>query len=218
MNRRYIYRSWIQEPVSWNYYNGYWDFDGYPYYVHRGYRYRYSPVEMCQYELVDGDNYSVVKTYPQEACTTAYDTCAAERDTMNSTISVERYFCAERVNKELEQQPTEVFQGSAIELTEAQKAEIDTFLDDKDFMDVFYDGRNGELSKCAIYKNGGLFSSGNEFGCRWSVKVGEQNFPMTDGSVCSDDASAEDVGCNVGNEKENAGCILQQAIQAGLCL
>jgi hypothetical protein len=92
VNRRFIYRSWLQEPVYWHYGNGYWDIDGYPYYVYRGYRYRYSPVELCQYELVDGNNYSVVKTYSQAACSVAFDKCAVDRDAMNRTVAMERYF------------------------------------------------------------------------------------------------------------------------------
>jgi hypothetical protein len=172
---------------------------------------------MCQYELVDGNDYSVTQTFPVQACSAAYDTCAVQRDLLNAPLGMERYFCAEKVDADLAQQATEVFQASSVELTEAQKAQIDAFLDDMDFKDVFNAGRD-EVGNCSIVKNGGLFSSGNQFNCRFTVKVGDKAFPMTDESVCSDDSQADAVGCNVGNEKENAGCILQQAIQAGLCL
>jgi hypothetical protein len=217
VNRRFIYRSWLQEPVSWYYNDGYWDFDGYPYYVHRSYRYRYSPVEMCQYELVDGNDYTVTQTFPVEACTTAYDACAVQRDALNSPLGIERYFCAEKVDAELAQQPTEVFQASTTDISDAQEAAISSWLSGMEYKDIFDEGRDS-VGNCSIWKNGGVFSSGNDFKCRWTVKVGDKAFPLTDESVCSDDDAAAKVGCNVGNEKENAGCILKQAIQAGLCL
>ncbi len=216
VSRRYVYRRWIQEPVVFSYSNGYWDIGGYPYYVYRGYRYRYDPVDVCQYELVDGSDYSTVKTYT-EACSVAYDKCAVERDTLNTTLGMERYFCAEAVDKDQEQTESEVYQASAVEMTEAKLAEIKSFLSYRDHKDLFKEGRDG-IGKCAVVKNGGLFSGGNEFGCKFTVKVEGKAFPMVDESICSDSSAAEEIGCDVGNEKENAGCIMEKAIEAGYCL
>lgn len=172
---------------------------------------------MCQYELVDGETYTTVKTYPLAACTVAYDQCSTERDTLNRTIGLERYFCAEAVDADLEAKP-EDYRGAAIEITEAQRAAIASYLDDRSYKDIFHDGNSDGVGKCSIVKVGGLFGAGNAHGCKFQVNVGEKAFPLIDGSICSDDSSAEEVGCSVGNEKENAGCILQTAIQAGYCL
>lgn len=215
VSRRYVYRRWIQEPVIFTYSDGYYDMDGYPYYVHHGYRYRYNPIETCKYELVDGDNYQTVREYAEQACTQAYDTCAVERDTMNRAIGMERYFCAEAVDSDLEQQDTTTYQPTAVEITEAQRSAIEQFLLGKDNSDVF---KAGPVGKCSIVKIGGLFSSGNKFGCKYVVKVSDKAFPLTDESICSEEAQAEAMECNVGTEKENAGCIMTAAIKAGYCL
>jgi hypothetical protein len=213
----YIYRRWVQWPVAYWYNDGYWDIDGYPYYVHRGYRYRYNPVEMCQYELVDGDSYTTVRTFPVDACTVAYDACATERDHLNRQINLERYFCAEAVDNDLEAKPEE-YVGSVNNIQDAQAAAIAAFLADKDYRDIFDAAKDSMVGKCNISKVGGLFGMGNPHGCKYQVNVGGKAFPVADGSVCSDDKSADEIGCSVGNEKENAGCILQVAVQAGYCL
>ena len=49
------------------------------------------------------------------------------------------------------------------------------------------------------------------------MNVGQKAYPAVNGSVCSDDQQAAQVGCDVGNEKENAGCILKQAVESGYC-
>lgn len=218
LNRRYIYRRWVLEPCAWHYHNGYWDMDGYPYYVHRGYRYRYHPVETCQYELVDSEGNVTVKTYPEAACGRAYDTCASERDTMNNNIGAERYFCAEAVDEDLSAPDTTTYNPT--DISAERTSAIASFLANKDFKDLYKQGRESEIGdgKCTIKKIGGLFNSGNKYDCKYLVQVGGKTFPLVDESICSDDSQAEAVGCNVGSEKENAGCILQNAIEAGLCI
>ena len=213
----YIYINWIQYPVQYWYTDGYWDMGGYPYYVHRGYRYRYHPVEMCQYELVDAENYTTLKTYPLQACTTAYDTCAVERDTMNRTIGLDRYLCAEAVDKDQTAAASD-YNRTAVELTEAKKATIAAYLEDMSFKDIFVDGFNSGVGSCSITNVGGMFGNRNPFNCKFQVNVGEKAYPAVNGSVCSDDYAAEAVDCNIGNEKENAGCILKLAIESGYCI
>ena len=208
----YIYRRWVQYPVHYWYYNGYWEIDGYPYYVNHGYRYRYSQVDLCQYELVDANDYTTVRTFPVQACTTAYDQCAVERDQMNRSISTERYFCAEAVEKDQEVADASSYRGSAVEMTDAKRAEIKAYLSGMNYKDIF---RDGTVGACQIVKIGGIFSSST---CKYQVNVNEKAYPAVDGSVCSAPASAEAVDCNVGNEKMNAGCILKQAIESGYCL
>lgn len=217
INHHYIYRRWVQYPVNYWYTDGYWDIDGYPYYVNRGYRYRYNPVEMCQYELVDAENYTTVKVYALQACTTAYDTCAVERDSMNRTVGMERYFCAEAVDADLAQAQDADYQGSAVEMTDAKKAAIAAYLEDMSFKDLYQDAANNGVGTCTITNVGGLFGNRSPFNCKYQVNVGAKAYPAVDGSVCSDDSQAASVDCNVGNEKENAGCILKQAVQSGYC-
>jgi hypothetical protein len=217
VGHHYIYRRWVQYPVNYWYTDGYWDIDGYPYYVNRGYRYRYNPVEMCQYELVDAENYTTVKVYPLQACTTAYDQCAGERDTMNRTVAMERYFCAEAVDNDLAQANDSEYQGSAVEMTEAKKAAIAAYLEDMSFKDLYKDAANNGVGTCTITNVGGVFGNRSAYDCKYQVNVGSKAYPAVNGSVCSNDAAAEAVDCAVGNEKENAGCILKQAIQSGYC-
>ncbi len=217
VSQRHIFYRWIQEPVVFEYNDGYWDIDNYPYYVYHGYRYRYSPVEMCKYDLVDGNDYTTVRTYEQ-ACTGGYDACAIERDTMNHTIGMERYFCAEAVDEEFEQSNASTYQSTPVTIGDVKRAAIVAFLEGKTFKDLFKAGKAKKAGKCVIKKQGWLLDPQNDFGCKYVVKVSDKAFPLVDGSVCSEDTQAALVGCNVGTEKENAGCILQQAVQAGYCL
>jgi hypothetical protein len=215
VSRVHIYRRWVQEPVIFTYSDGYNTIENYPYYVHRGYRYRYNPVELCQYELVDGDSYSTQRRFQLEACTTAYDSCAAERDQLNNSLGVERYFCAEAVDEDLAETETEVFQPAPVEMTPAKIAAISAFLEGKSMKDLFNEAK---LGNCGIFKIGRIFSSGNEFNCKYILKVEGLAFPMTDESVCSEASAAQVIGCNVGTQQENIGCIFKQAIEAGYCL
>ena len=188
--------------------------DNYPYYVYNGYRYRYNPVEMCQYELVDSSDYTVVRTFPVQACTAGYDTCAVERDTANQTAGSNRFYCVERVDQDLENVNTEDYTSSPTDISDQQQAAIDTYLADKSFMDIFNDGYNYGVNSCVVV---GLI--GNEDDCDYIVKVGynEEWYPEVDGSICSDNSVAAKMGCAVGTEEENTGCILQRAIQEGYC-
>jgi hypothetical protein len=213
----YVYVRWVQYPVDYYYYNGYWDIDGYPYYVNHGYRYRYSPVDYCQYELVDASTNTTVTTYPVQACSTAYDQCAVERDQRNRTIGLEQYFCAEAVDADIAATDPTEYQGSTVVMTEARASAIRSYLSGMDFKDIFNDAFDYGVNNCSIERVGGLFGAGNDHGCKFQVKVGSKAYPAVDGSVCSDAAAAEKVDCNVGNEKQNAGCIMKQAIQSGLC-
>jgi hypothetical protein len=213
----YIYRRWVQYPVAYWYTDGYWDIDGYPYYVNRGYRYRYNPVEMCQYELVDAENYTTLKVYPLQACTTAYDQCAVERDTMNRTIGLERYFCAEAVDAEFVQADDSNYRSSSVEMTEVKKLAIKDYLEYMSYKYLYKDAANYGVGACSITNVGGMFGNRSDYDCKYQVNVGQKAYPAVNGSVCSNDSQAALVGCSVGNEKENAGCILKQAIQSGYC-
>ena len=204
--------------MIFTYSNGYWDIGGYPYYVYQGYRYRYDPVDYCQYQLVDSETYYTVTNYAVQACSVAYDACAIDRDSLNNSVGAERYFCAEAVDEDLqssEEQTEQEYDPTPIEMSEERIATIEAFLSGKSFMDVYNDSNVGN---CAIYRIGGALSSGNQFGCKYIVKVGQDVFPAADQSVCSQDAQAAAIGCNFGDEKTNTGCILQQAIEAGYCL
>lgn len=93
-NYNYIYGHWIFYPAT-GYNNGYWKLDNYPYYVYNGYRYRYSSVDYCNYQLVDQNNHMVVNNYWNQICNTGYDACSLERDRLNSGMGEYRYFCSE---------------------------------------------------------------------------------------------------------------------------
>ncbi len=93
--RHHVYRNrWVR----WNdsRYDGvFWEND-YPYLGYRGYRYRYSPVEYCDYELVDDYTDQVFDRFYGMTCQDAYDYCADLRDDLNySEPYGNRYFCAE---------------------------------------------------------------------------------------------------------------------------
>lgn len=92
--RTYVYRDrWVR----WNdsRIDGiYWEND-YPVYTYRGFRYRYSPVEMCDYELVDEYTGQVFERFYGMSCQDSYDYCADLRDDLNFSEYADRYFCAE---------------------------------------------------------------------------------------------------------------------------
>ena len=211
VNRRYIYYRWIQEPVYTSYSNGYYDIDGYPYYVDSGYRYRYSPVETCKYELVDGATNMAVEQYPENVCNYAYDTCAQRRDELNSNIGLDQYFCAEAVDPDLQQSEDEVFDPT-LEQDEMRSATVRALLEGKSYQDLFNTGLY-TLGSCVI-----LNLRGNENGCRYIVTVNGEYFPDTEGNICSAPQVAVQVGCHVGTEQENAGCLFKKAIMQGRCL
>lgn len=213
----HVYIRWIQYPVFYWYTDGYWMIDDYPYYVSRGYRYRYDPVDLCQYELVDAETYTTVKKYPIAACNIAYDTCAVERDAMNRTIGLERYFCAESVDDDLKPTESNDYRGTAVEMTEARRAAIKAYLAGMSYKDIFHDASENGVGPCSITKVGGILGAGNKYNCKFQVNVKDKAYPAVNGSVCSDGDQAAAVNCNVGNEKENAGCIMRQAIESGYC-
>jgi hypothetical protein len=212
VEHRYIFRRWIQEPVIFSYHNGYWEINRYPYYVHYGYRYRYSPVEYCQYQLVDSNTYSVVTDYGLQVCSVSYDLCAADRDLMNNSANAQRYFCAEGVYTDLQTTSDAEYSPSPIPIDQTQMSTIDSYLAGKDYIDLLRAGKNG-IGKCSIQE-----PNEDPNSCRYVIKVGDQSYPQTDGSVCSQEDAASKMGCNVGSQKENAGCIIKAAIQEGYCL
>jgi hypothetical protein len=210
VGRHHIYRRWVLFPVMFTYGNGYWAIDGYPYYVHNGYRHRYNLVEKCQYQLIDGNDYTVVKDFGIVECNAGYDACATERDALNRPLGVERFFCAEAVDEDLQNTNTDEYSPYPVTMDAAKKAAVSAYLSGMSFAGLWEDGYKGGVGSCLIYK-----LRGNEHGCKWTVTVGDEYYPNTNGEVCS--ATASLVGCDVGDEKDNVGCILKQAVQEGLC-
>ena len=208
VRRHYIYYRWIQEPVVWTYTDGYWEIDNYPYYVDNGYRYRYNPVETCKYDLVDGNDYTVVRQF-EDACNVAFDRCAVERDNLNRPIGLDRFFCAESVDDDLIVEDRTEYNPLPTDMTAARQATIEAYLKDKSFLDLFNDGREG-IGNCKIEKR---FLKK----CRYMVKVDGKSFPDPTGAICSAPEKAELVGCKESNQKGNAGCILEKAILQGHC-
>lgn len=94
---RYVYWDrWLRYGVSYN--DGFFYLDSYPYFVYNGYRHRYSPVDTCDYELVDGFDNRTVTTFHGRNCRQGYDMCADQRDEMNYRSYDHRYFCAESID------------------------------------------------------------------------------------------------------------------------
>lgn len=94
---RFVYwDNWIRYRVSHN--DGFVIIDGYPYYVYNGYRHRYSSYDRCDYDLVDGWDNRVERTFYGYTCQQAYDYCADLRDDLNWRRSDYRYFCSERID------------------------------------------------------------------------------------------------------------------------
>lgn len=92
---RYIYwNTWVRYRTD--YVNGYYWYNDYPYFVYNGYRHRYSHMDTCNYELVDGYTNTTYRTFPGYTCTTGYDLCSNLRDSMNWQSTGYRYFCSER--------------------------------------------------------------------------------------------------------------------------
>jgi hypothetical protein len=224
--QRYIYRTWIQMPVADHYNDGYWEIGGYPYYVYEGYGYRYNPVETCQYQLVDGEDYKVAITYNENACDFAYNECAQDRDQFNTEVGMDRFFCAEAVDSEYTNDgtgydplPTSIPGPTPVpvpvpapQISAAHQAQINSLIG-MSHKDVWKQGWYKGVGECAIVK-----LSGNPLDCRWIVKSGNDWAPEVDGSVCSQSLQAMKVGCAVGDEKQNIGCILKKAVTEGKCL
>lgn len=94
---RYVYwDNWIRYRVSYN--DGFVIIDGYPYFVYNGYRHRYSSYDRCDFDLVDGWDNRVERTFYGYTCQQAYDLCADLRDDLNWRRSDYRYFCSERLD------------------------------------------------------------------------------------------------------------------------
>jgi hypothetical protein len=91
---QFIYwNTWLRYRVTWN--DGfYWN--NYPFFVYNGYRHRYSHMDTCNYELVDGYTNNVQRSYPGYSCNTGYDLCANLRDSLNWQSTGYRYFCSEK--------------------------------------------------------------------------------------------------------------------------
>lgn len=186
--------------------------DNYPYYVRRGYRYRYHPVELCPYQLVDSSSYTAVTSYPVRSCTSAYDQCANDRDNMNRYLYSDRYFCAENVDYDLANNNDYDWNPYANDVNDSQQASIENYLWGKSYLDIFYDAQSYGVGSCQIQKT----YNSSYYNSEYVVKAGSSSYPEVDGSVTSSTASW--IGCNVGSAEENAGCIMKAAIQEGYCL
>lgn len=92
--RDIYWNQWIRVRINYN--DGYHWYNNYPYFVYNGYRHRYSPVEYCDYELVDGYNNNTHTAFHGQSCQSAYDRCANLRDDLNYYAGDYRYFCSER--------------------------------------------------------------------------------------------------------------------------
>ncbi|MDO9578485.1 MAG: hypothetical protein Q7J16_11420 [Candidatus Cloacimonadales bacterium] len=92
---RYIYRGiWIRYYFFHD--DGFFFYDGYPYYVYDNYFHRYSDTDTGSYDLVDSITDKVYATFYGVSLKQSYDRCADMRDRLNNEEGFYRYFCAER--------------------------------------------------------------------------------------------------------------------------
>ena len=84
---RIPYSSWV---------NGYRFYNDYPYFIYNGYLHRYSNIDRCDYELVDGWTNETIDYFDNYQCNQGYDLCASDRDYYNRMENGYRYFCSER--------------------------------------------------------------------------------------------------------------------------
>ncbi|MCF7813702.1 MAG: hypothetical protein K9N40_04405 [Candidatus Cloacimonetes bacterium] len=76
--------------------NGFFFYNGYPYYVYNNHIHRYSFDDQGFYDLVDSDTDEVYATFYGRNLKESYDRAAEIRDLMNNEEGYYRYFCAER--------------------------------------------------------------------------------------------------------------------------
>ncbi len=210
--RRHIYRYWVFQPAPYTYGWGYREIDDYPWWIYNGYRFRYHPVELCDYELVDGETNLTVRSFGQMACSTSYDICASERDTSNAVAGYERYFCAERVGDEYSNPDDGTFDPTETEISPERMARIDEYLRVTSDLGAYNDAVEGRLGPCSVWR-----LRENPFYCEYRAKVNDQYYPDAEGEVCSAPEQADLIGCHVGTEQENAGCIIKHAVYNGYC-
>lgn len=79
-----------------NYRRGYY-YHNYPYYGYRGYIYRYSNKDICNYQLVKAETNEVLGSFDNYTCKNGYDYCASERDSMNLNTLKDNYFCRDNL-------------------------------------------------------------------------------------------------------------------------
>lgn len=95
INPIFIYRGiWIRYYFVHD--DGFFFYNGYPYYVYHNYIHRYSFVDPGFYDLVDSYTDEVYATFYGKNLKESYDRAAEIRDILNNAEGEYRYFCAER--------------------------------------------------------------------------------------------------------------------------
>jgi len=91
----FIYRGiWIRYYFVHD--DGFFFYDGYPYFVYHNYLHRYSIFDPGFYDLVDSETDEIYATFYGKSSKQSYDRAAAVRDLLNNEEGYYRYFCAER--------------------------------------------------------------------------------------------------------------------------
>ena len=211
----YYYNRWMMEPTYFYYGTGFNCMGGYPYYVHDGYRYRYSDKDICDYDLIDTEKGNSIQSFYSLSCNVAYDKCAKKRDQLNGSYQYNRYVCVEKMDNDLWDSAKKRIPSLTTELTAKEKAELESFVSSNTPQKLFKLGKKG-LNKCKIKK---INRTKNEFGCNYFVQVDGKTYPFNDGTVCSHtkNSGAAALGCESGSQMKNAACILSLAILEGYC-
>jgi hypothetical protein len=214
VGNQYIYKNWIYYPTPYQYQTGFHCMDGYPYYVYNGYRHRYSEVDLCNYDLYDQDDKTIIKTYYGIECKKAFDLCSAKRDQLNDDEAFERYNCVERVDDDLAQANVDNIPSLINHKTPQEIEAIKTYLKESKESKIFKDGADG-LGVCKIKK----VDRTKNNGCNYLIEVKGKGYPMLNNSVCSnsDRSHSRSYGCDTSSQKVNATCLLALAVAEGYC-
>ncbi len=214
LSSAYYYNSWVMEPTLFYYSPGFHCVNGYPYYIDSGYQHRYSEIDLCNYELVDLDDKTVVKTYHSQSCKVGFDSCAAKRDQLNSTKYAHRYACLEKADDAISIVKTNKIPSLINGLSESEIAETKLFLEMNDDKTLYNMASDEGIRRCKIVK-----AKKNQHKCNYLVTVGDKIYPLGNGTVCSNSKKTKisSYGCNFSSQRKNAVCLLSLAIAEGYC-
>lgn len=179
--------------------------------------FRYSPVDTCNYELVDmkystAEETKIVKKYDNMTCKQAFDQCAIKRDTLNKNNYDQRFICAEKVDETIQSENFKETIPSMIDyLDKETRSNVKSFLKSTTPKSLFKIGKRGGYKGCKIVKSPI---------CNYQVKVNGVSYPKSDGSVCSSNRKSNPslYGCEAASQKVNAACLLALAISEGYCI
>lgn len=216
-SRSYVYQTWILEPAPFYYNDGYYFMDNYDWYCYQGYRFRYSDVDPCTYDLLDVRTNTTLQSFENMTCKEAYDKCAEARDVLTKNPDYydpkDYYVCAERVDEQYKNEEVKSFPTLASKYSPEVMARVSAFVQNRSDSELFKLGQKKGVNGCKIIK-----APKNSNRCNYVVSVDGKMYPEPDGSVCSNIRTSDDYGCSTSSQSKNAACLLSLAIMEGQCM